>query len=135
MKLNTKLRIPLLAILLMLLLTPAAYTQTPPESLRGQSNVYGIEPEQVYPGSLILELMEAAEEEIDAAVSEAFAEGYKAAMLQYAPDAAAYRHMAETMRAELEAERKKSRNMRPLLYILAGLSLIGGLGIGILIAK
>jgi hypothetical protein len=109
-------------ILLTLLLTQTGFAQTPPESPDARNSAYGIEPGRLYPGSLVLELMEAAEAEIENAVHEAYAEGYKAAMLQYAPDAAAYRAAAETTRAELEAERKRSRFFWPS----AGVSFILG---------
>jgi hypothetical protein len=40
-------------------------------------SAYGIEPERFYPGDLILEILEAVEDEAAAAVSEAFALGYQ----------------------------------------------------------
>jgi hypothetical protein len=122
MKLKTLLPLALLT----LLLTPAGFAQTPPESPEGSGNAYGIEPEKSYPGTVVLELMEAAEEEIAAAVDEAFAEGYKAAMLQYAPDAAMYKALSANMEAALEAERKKNRYFWPALGVSAGLSFAAG---------
>jgi hypothetical protein len=116
----------LLAILFLPLLTQIGYAQTPPELPDAQNSAFGIEPGQLYPGSLVLELMEAAEAEIENAVREAYAEGYKAAMLQYAPDAAGYRVAAEAMRAELEAERKKSRFFWPAVGASAGVSFVLG---------
>lgn len=70
--------------------------------------------------------MEAAEAELENAVHEAYAEGYKAAMLQYAPDAVAYRIAAETMKAELEAERKRNRFFWPAVSASAGVSFVLG---------
>jgi hypothetical protein len=70
--------------------------------------------------------MEAAEEEIGAAVEEAYAEGYKAAVVQYAPEAALYKGLAASMEATLEAERKKSRLFWPAAGISAGLSFAAG---------
>jgi len=70
--------------------------------------------------------MEAAEEEIEAAVCEGYAEGYKAAMLQYAPDAAAYKATSDALRKELEAERTKNRYFWPSIGASAGLSLVAG---------
>ena len=78
--------------------------------------------------------MEAAEEEIDAAVDEAYAEGYKAAMLQYAPEAALYKTLAENMEAVIEAERKKNRYFWPALGVSAGLSFAAGFLCSFLIA-
>jgi capsule polysaccharide export protein KpsE/RkpR len=57
--------------------------------------------------------MEAAEMEIENAVSEAYAEGYKAAMLQYAPELAALKIREAALKEELEKERKKSRFLLP----------------------
>jgi hypothetical protein len=49
--------------------------------------------------------MEAAEEEMTAAVDEAYAEGYKAATLRYAPDAVLYKALAANLDKTREAER------------------------------
>jgi hypothetical protein len=121
-------------ILLTLLLIPKSFAQTPPELPDGQSGGYGIEPEKSYPGSMVLELMEAAEEEIAAAAHEAYAEGYKAAMLRYAPEAESYRTLAAGIQAELEAERKKSRAFWPAAGVSAGFSFAAGLLCSFLIA-
>jgi hypothetical protein len=123
MKLKT---LPLL-IWLTLLLTPASFAQTPPESPEAHSGDYGIAPEASYPGTVVLRLMEAAETEIETAVGEAYAEGYKAGLLEYAPDAALYKALAEHMEAAIEAERKKNRYFWPALGASAGLSLAAGL--------
>ena len=129
-KLHTRSRVLLPLILLLMLLTQKGYAQTLPESPTLQSSVYGIEPEQAYPGSLVLELMEMAEAEIDAAVSEAFAEGYKAAMLQYAPAAASYKQLTETLQTDLEAERKKNRYFWTAVGVSIGVSIIAGFFLG-----
>jgi capsule polysaccharide export protein KpsE/RkpR len=107
------LKILQLVILLLPLLTPISYAQTQTKSRSEQNGAYGIEPEQFYPGSLVLELMSAAEAEIENAVREAYAEGYKAAMLQYAPEIAALKIRETALREELEKERKKSRFLLP----------------------
>jgi hypothetical protein len=77
---------PLLGILLLLLLTQMSYSQTPPESRIEPASELGIEPEKLYPGSTILEILAAVDEEVEAVVDEAYAEGYKAAALRYAPE-------------------------------------------------
>jgi hypothetical protein len=102
-----RLKILLPPILLALLLTPASFAQTPRESPENSANAYGIEPEQFYPGTLILRLMEAAEEELDAAVNEAFAEGYKAGQTAYMPDAVYYRALSESLESDLAGARRK----------------------------
>jgi len=58
--------------------------------------------------------MEAAETEIDSSVHEAYAEGYKAAMLQYAPELAASRIRESALREELEKERLKNKFFWPV---------------------
>jgi hypothetical protein len=113
-------------ILLPLILTWTSYAQTPPESQDGQNSGYGIEPEKLYPGSMILELLVSAEAEIDLAVEEAYSEGYKAGALRYAPDTAYYTSLSESMQRELEAERKKTKRFLPALFITGGLSFLGG---------
>jgi hypothetical protein len=125
--------LPLL-IWLTLLLTPGSFAQTPEQSPEGSANVYGIEPGKSYPGIMVLELMEAAEEDIGAAVDEAYAEGYKAAMLRYAPEAELYKALAKNMEAAIEAERKKSRCFWPALGASAGLSFAAGFLCSFLIA-
>jgi hypothetical protein len=70
--------------------------------------------------------MEAAEEEIGAAVAEAYAEGYKAAMTEYAPEAALYKALAGDMEVAMEAERKKNRFFWPAVGVSAGLSFAAG---------
>jgi len=104
----------LLAILFLPLLTQINYAQMRTKSPNAQNNDYGIEPEKFYPGSLVLELMEAAETEIDSSVHEAYAEGYKAAMLQYAPELAASRIRESALREELEKERLKNKFFWPV---------------------
>jgi hypothetical protein len=129
-----KLKTLLPPILLALLLAPALSAQAPEQSPGSSGNAYGIEPGESYPGTMVLELMEAAEEEIAAAAGEAFAEGYKAAMLRYAPEAESYKALAEDMQAGLEAERKKSRFFWPALGASAGLSFAAGILCAFLIA-
>jgi hypothetical protein len=124
-----------LLILLLLILPPASYAQTPPESPGGQSSGYGIEPEKLYPGSTVLEILAAAEAEIDAAVEEAYAEGYKAATLRYAPDTAYYVSLSESIKQDLEAERKKTQRFWPSLFVTGGLSFLGGFLAHVLIAR
>lgn len=121
-----KSRIPLPLILLLLILTPVSYGQTPPELPEGQNSGYGIEPEKLYPGSMVLELLAAAEAEIDTAVKEAYAEGYKAASLRYAPDAAYYTSLSEGIQRDLAQEREKTKWFLPSLFITGGLSFLGG---------
>jgi len=52
--------------------------------------------------------MKTAESEIDNAVREAYAEGYKTAMLQYAPEIAALRIKESALEEQIKKERKKN---------------------------
>jgi hypothetical protein len=117
-----KLKILMLVILLMLLLTANGFTQIQEESLNKQDNVFGIDAAQFYLGELVLELLLAAEAEIEIAVDEAYAEGYKAAMLEYAPRAS----MAELLQTELEKERNKSKWFWPAVGATFGVSFVSG---------
>jgi len=49
---------------------------------RGLEHAYGIELDRCYPGVRVLEVLEAIEEEVAAAVQEAYAEGYKAGRVE-----------------------------------------------------
>ncbi|MDR1248640.1 MAG: hypothetical protein LBK63_04975 [Treponema sp.] len=78
--------------------------------------------------------METAEEEIGAAVDEAYAEGYKAGVMEYAPEAALYKALFADMGKTLEAERKKSRFFWPAVGVSAGASFAMGLLCSLLLA-
>jgi hypothetical protein len=119
------------AIWLLLLLTLNGFAQTPPESPGGQSGGYGIEPSRSYPGTLVLELMEAAEAEIDAAVEEAYAEGYKAASLRFVPELAARNEEIVLLNMTIAGEKKKRWRIAAAAF---GLSLLGGMAAGAIMA-
>ena len=95
-----------------------------PKSFPSRSvNEYGIDPAASYPGTVVTDLLRAAEDEAAAVVEEALAEGYKAGRI----DAAALwrpRDEAAVTRAE-KAER------RPTLKDV-GLALLAGVGVGAL---
>ena len=113
---------PLLMSLLLMLITQMSYAQTS-EVLPDKPNIsFGIESERFYQGTVVLELLRAAEEEIETAVNEAYAEGYKTAMLHYAPDAAVYKAEAEVLRNELVSANRKLR----LFFPAASLSFTAG---------
>lgn len=130
-----QLKILPLILLLILLLTQTSYAQTLPESPNGRGSNFGIELQQFYPGTLVMELMEAAEDEIDTAVRDAYAEGYKAAMLRYAPDAEAYKLKNETLHRELETMRKKNWFVWPSIGVSIGVSFAVGFLINSLISR
>jgi len=70
--------------------------------------------------------MEAAETEIDAAVREAYAEGYKAASLRLMPEIASLNMTVEALRID---RRENRRNM----FFAGGLSFLGGVAVGLII--
>ena len=128
-----KLKILLLTILFLPLLTRISYAQMPTELPNAQSSAYGIEPERLYPGSLVLELLEAAEAEIDAAVREAYAEGYKAASLRFMPELAAKNKEIAMLNINIETLRTDRRQNWRNIFITGGLSFLGGMAVGVII--
>lgn len=117
-----------LVLLLITLPIVTSFTQMPEQSPTKQNNDYGIEPEKSYSGTIVLELLQAVEAEIDASVNEAYAEGFKAGLLASSPDAEYYKSLSESIRAELEAERKRNSSWKDkLLFGFAGV-VIGAAG-------
>jgi hypothetical protein len=102
---------------LIMLITPALSAQTRGGSQTAQKSDYGIDAEKLYPGNILLELLQTADTEIDNAVSEAYAEGYKAGLLESAPDAAYWQRLSESLRDELKAEKKKTFRARFLFGV------------------
>ena len=115
---------PLPLILSLLLLTRTLCAQMPMESKTEPNNAYGIESGKLYPGAVILRILEEVEEEIDAAVDEAYAAGYKAAALRYAPEAEYWKSLAESYKREAPGIKER------LLFGLCGFAL-GGITMGI----
>ena len=132
---NVKLKTLLLLILFLLHLTPMSFAQTQQEFQGMPGSDLGIEPGQSYQGTLVLELLEAAEAEIEAAVTEAYAEGYKAAMLRFAPELAAQKTAAVSMQLELDMYRKKRQLYWPAAGIAAGFSFAAGFFIHSLVSR
>jgi hypothetical protein len=73
---------------------------------------------------MILEILAAAEDEIDKAADEAYAEGYKAASLRYAPEEGYWKSIAES------AVRENSEFTDRIIFGLCGFAL-GGIAMGI----
>jgi hypothetical protein len=121
MKLKT-----LLPLILWLAILPwTGYAQTPPESPDGQGGGYGIEPETLYPGTMVLEILAAAETEIDAAAEEAYEEGYKAASLRFVPE-------IESLKVRIEtAGKQKPVSIKDRLLFGFGGFALGALSVGI----
>jgi len=77
--------------------------------------------------------MEAAEAEIDAAVREAYAEGYKAASLRFVPELAERNAEIMSLNMNIEALRIDRRKNWWNMFITGGLSFLGGMAIGVII--
>jgi hypothetical protein len=75
---------------------------------------------------MILELLAAAEAEIDMTVEEAYAEGYKAAALRYGPENAGLLEANRIITLSLDVERKKTKHFWQTMFIAGGLSFFGG---------
>jgi hypothetical protein len=71
----------------------------------------------------------AANEEIDAAVSEAYAEGYKAGLLEASPDAAYWKKISDSLRTELKTE--KNKTFRDRFLFGAGGFVLGVIAMGV----
>lgn len=94
---------------------------TPPE------NAYGIELEKCYPGSLMQEILRAAEEEASQAVEEAYAEGYKEGRID---GAALWAEEYRKLQREYEqVSRQLSQRIGWFTVISIG---VGALGVGVL---
>jgi len=121
-----------LTLWLLLHLTLSGYAQTPPQLPSGHGNAYGIDRGQLYPGTLVLELMEAAEAEIEAAVREAYAEGYKAAAVRFVPELAVQQAQVAQLKMNIERLITDRRKLRRNMFTACGLSLLGGMASGII---
>ena len=112
----------LLPLLLSLLLeTQTSFAQKRTESRAASGNGYGIDLTRSYTGSQVLAMIQAAEQEAELAIDEAFNEGYKQGLLASAPDAEYWR--IKSLQQETEIARLKKEKW---------LCAFGGLGAGFL---
>lgn len=95
---------PMLTILLLLLPILLATTSESKES----KNDFGIDLSAVYPGTEVAKILGDVAEEVDAAIEEAYAEGYKAGLLEEAPRTEYWKSRAEA------AEKAESRQAKLL---------------------
>ncbi|MDR1839270.1 MAG: hypothetical protein LBQ93_06790 [Treponema sp.] len=77
--------------------------------------------------------MAAAEAEIDAAVREAYAEGYKAAAVRFMPELAAKNQEIAVLNMNIEALKVDRRKSWRNIFITGGLSFLGGMAVGVII--
>lgn len=114
----------ILLTLLLLVLTLPVMSSENKNSPTQSENAYGIEPGKLYPGDLVLELLEIAEDEAAAAVREAYDAGYKAGRID---GAAIWGEEYKKLQAE-NARLKKRPGWETVLSVGAG-----ALGVGIVI--
>lgn len=119
----------LLLILLLVTLTQPLAAQMSTPSPNDSGNDYGIDPGASYPGTIVVELLAAAEDEAVVAIDEAYAEGYKAGLLASAPDTAYWRTLANDWKAQTVAALSRPR----LPWWSLPASIVGGLGVGFLV--
>jgi len=119
-----KLKALLLTLLFLMLTTQTSFAQTKKESKQTSANEYGIDLTKSYTGSEVLELIQIAEQEAEAAIDKAFDEGYKQGLLAGVPDAEYWKTKA--LQYETEINRLKKEKW---LYAFGGLGagfLVGG---------
>jgi hypothetical protein len=100
-------KLRLLAICLIVLLISPLSAQLSPLSASDCRPDYGIDLDASYPGTTVQELLEAAEAEATHAIEEAYAEGYKAGLLDTAPDRDYWKSMAEDLARKADAKQAK----------------------------
>jgi hypothetical protein len=93
-------KLPSLVIFSLLLLIRPASAQFSPPSASDTRPDYGIDQGASYPGTEVQSLLEAAEAEAGTAIEDAYAEGYKAGLLDTAPDRDYWKSMAESWKSE-----------------------------------
>jgi len=97
-----KSRILLPLILLMILSMQQITAQTSQSSRNPPENEYGIEPEKLYLGKDVIAVLDAVTDEAIKAVEEAYETGFKAALLEAAPQAAYWEEVASGLKQDLD---------------------------------
>lgn len=112
------------AILLIVLCAQMICAENPQQSQQERGSVYGIEAGALYQGRTIIEILEAAEDEAELAVKEAYEAGYKAGRID---GSSLWKDEYEKMAAQYEKEKKKDA------LLLWGIA--GGIAAGFLAAS
>ncbi len=114
-------------ICLLVLLTQSAMTQSSKNLKADIKSEYGIESGRSYNADEVAALLVIAEEEAEASIQQAYAEGYKAGLLEAAPESARLAVLNEQLKAEalryqtqLETQRQLNRMLVPLYIVLGG---------------
>lgn len=106
------------------LLARTAIAEPSPASVSATAPGYGIDPGASYPGTMVQALLEAAEDEAGSSIEEAYAEGYKAGLLEAAPDRDYWKSLSEGL------QREDAR--RDLEIFLTGTS-VGGVAVTLIL--
>ena len=114
-------------ICLLVLLTQSAMTQSSKNSKTHIKSGYGIESGRSYNADEVAALLAIAEEEAEASIQQAYAEGYKAGLLEAAPESARLAVLNEQLKTEalryqtqLETQKQLNRALVPLYIVLGG---------------
>ena len=114
-------------ICLLVLLTQSAMTQSSKSSKTHIKSGYGIESGRSYNADEVAALLAIAEEEAEASIQQAYAEGYKAGLLEAAPESARLAVLNEQLKTEalryqtqLETQKQLNRVLVPLYIVLGG---------------
>ena len=114
-------------ICLLVLLTQNAMTQSSKNLKTDIKSEYGIESGRSYNADEVAALLAIAEEEAEASIQQAYAEGYKAGLLEAAPESARLAVLNEQLKTEalryqtqLETQKQLNRALIPLYIVLGG---------------
>lgn len=114
-------------ICLLVLLTQSAMTQSSKNLKTDIKSEYGIESGRSYSADEVAALLAIAEEEAEASIQQAYAEGYKAGLLEAAPESARLAVLNEQLKTEalryqtqLETQKQLNRALVPLYIVLGG---------------
>ena len=114
-------------ICLLVLLTQSAMTQSSKNLKTDIKSEYGLESGRNYNADEVAALLAIAEEEAEASIQQAYAEGYKAGLLEAAPESARLAVLNEQLKAEalhfqtqLETQKQLNRALIPLYIVLGG---------------
>lgn len=106
--------------------------QTSPVLKKNIKTEYGLESDRSYSSDEVAELLAIAEEEAEVSIKEAYAEGYKAGVLEYAPENARLEALnkslekdAMKMQASIEMQKTFSRYL-PVIFAAGILSSFAG---------
>jgi hypothetical protein len=132
-----KLKKLMLAFLLMLLPTLTLTAQQSSSNSGSSGNEYGLDSEATYQGAEVIALLDIQQEEADAAILDAFNNGYKAALLEYKPQNVQLQSLNDSLSADLASWKKTSipRWQSVLWNVGTGaVCLLGGYGLRCIVA-